>query len=71
MKTHRMTYHTHTANWRYNNGNLWDLRVYYEPKLIKSQIFIQIITPPNLAVAPAKADGAGEGNRTLVFSLGS
>ena len=58
-----MMYHTRTANWCYKNGNLWDLRVYYVQKNPKSQIFISILS--NLAVASAKADGAGEGNRTL------
>ncbi len=40
MKTHRMTYHTRTANWLNLNGNLWDLRHNYRPKTTKSQLII-------------------------------
>lgn len=43
MKTHRMTYHTHTANWLYNNGNLWDLPTHYASQFNQSQ---QLIAPP-------------------------
>ena len=35
-----MMHHTHTANWFYYNGNLWDLRTYYVQKNYKSQTII-------------------------------
>lgn len=41
--TRRLMYHTHTANWCYNNGNLWDLRDYYVAFFVKSQIFFYFL----------------------------
>ena len=41
-------YHTHAANWCYNNGNLWDLRMYYVQKNHKCQMFILLLFYPGL-----------------------
>ena len=36
-------YHTHTANWCFNNGNLWDLQPYYVQKCIECQVVIKFL----------------------------
>ena len=54
-ETNRLMYHTHTANWIYFDGNLWDLRAYYAAYFCKSQIFSGHSFCNNIKCNPSRA----------------